>query len=61
MDLLWLVLVVVVVAGAVRWLTTQPHWPVPAPLAALLWVVTVVVLVLYVFRALGIAIPNLLR
>lgn len=59
MDLIILVLVVAFICFAVNWITTnlvtQPT------LVRLIWFLTVLVLVFFVLRQLGIAVPNVLR
>ncbi len=59
MDLLILILVVAVICFLVQWITTNL---VTNPTAVtLIWFVTIVVLLLYGLRQLGIVIPNVIR
>lgn len=59
MDLLVLVLVVAAISFGVWWITT--NWVKNPTLVQVIWFLTVIVLVLYVLRQLGIAIPNVIR
>lgn len=59
MDLIILVLVVAVVCYIVNWITTQL---VTNPtVVRLVWFLTVLVLIFFVLRQLGIAVPNVIR
>lgn len=59
MDLILLLLVVGVICFLVNWITqtliTSP------PVRQLVWLLTIIVLVFYVLRSFGVALPNVIR